>query len=873
MSHASDPAGQTAILTTNRGEFATIPDALRVFVADGPDRLAFRDGTNSVTYGELDAASNGVAHRLLELGDDRPLLMVAPLDIPTIEILFGALKAGRLAVPLDPRWPRDQWLAVAHETQGHLVVPDDATRSELPEARAERVLVASDLVAREGDDPHLDLEPDTPAFVFFTSGSTGTPKGTVLGHGLAQSALDLNDLDTDDRLALVAPLSFITGALAALAVPLSGGSGHLCDVTTTDPARIAAWLDDEQITKMALSPTIVGLLARAAVDAGRPIGSLRLVVQGGEVGTPEHFALARRAFPNAHLVNAWGMTETGGAGCLHDVDPDEVTSGEAVPVGRPFPGVHIDIIDEDGRPMPPGEPGEIRVTARRVAFGYWRQPALTAERFSVGAHGMRSVRTGDRGRLGADGTLEHLGRMDRRVKVHGQTVDLAEVEREVERLPDVRQAIVSAVPTDDGTQRVVAHVVVDMGEGIGGVTVASLRRGLATRLPPYAIPRAFFRIDHVPLTITGKVDRVLLRESAVGALPLDTEYLAPRDDKERSVAHLFAEVLAVDRVGVHDDFFELGGDSLSAIELLAALSEDLDLDLSASELLRHATVEAVAARLDHDRRGRVPTIVRVNDATGRPLFCVPGAADTPVRYRPLGRRLSSVAVYAFAYHGMDSRAVPDQTIAAIARRNITAMREIDPAGPYRVLGYSFGGAVALEMARQLLDAGDDVELLALLDPSLGRDGGSRVGKGRAFASRVHERTVDAHPGTDLRARLTRVADLGRVGRRYATRQLYLASAGLIRRRGLAQHNVFFELHGRLLRLHRSSRYDGPTVLCRSIDYYEHTEDALDAVLPPESMGGRRRDVSVACEHIDLVREPNVAEVARTLDRILATTPV
>jgi thioesterase domain-containing protein len=193
------------------------------------------------------------------------------------------------------------------------------------------------------------------------------------------------------------------------------------------------------------------------------------------------------------------------------------------------------------------------------------------------------------------------------------------------------------------------------------------------------------------------------------------------------------------------------------------------------------------------------------------------------------------------------------------------MREIAPIGPYRIVGYSFGGAVALEMARQLIDAGEGVELVALLDPALGIDGASRLGEGRAFASRVHERTIDANPGSDLRARIERLREVASAGVDYGSRQLYLASAGIVRRRGLEQHDVFFQLHRRLLRSHRSRPYEGTTIVFGSAQYFESAGAALDGILPPESAGGRRRDVLVASDHGDLVREPGVAEIARALE--------
>jgi acyl-CoA synthetase (AMP-forming)/AMP-acid ligase II/thioesterase domain-containing protein/acyl carrier protein len=865
VSQAAGPSSTTKGIDSSALPFVTVPDAFRAAVAQHPNRLALRDNHRSLTYREFDLASNRVANRLLELGDDRPLVVVAPIAIRSVLLMHGALKTGRLIAPLDPRWPAEQWLEIAHATNGRLVLPDAATRDRMTTLPPDAVL-ADDLMGDDDADPGVVADPEAPVCVFFTSGSTGAPKGTVIGHQTQLRALDMMEILPEDRYVIAAPMGFITGALSSMGIVLTGGSGHLFDITTEDISSIPSWLSAREITIMPLSVTLLGTIAGLANQEGRTIDSLRWVSHGGEPVSAQHIAECRRAFPNADFRYGYGMTETGWV-----TDGELSTSTEPVdgiyPAGRPTASVQIEIVDADEQPLPDGDEGEIWVTGPQVAFGYWNQPALTAERFIFHPDGRRTVRTGDRGRFRADGTLEVCGRMDRRVKVNGQLVDLALVEHEVRLLPAVRDAVVSSVPTDDGGHRVVAHVVIDRAEQ---ATVGELRRGLAGRVPEYAMPRAFFRVEDVPQTNSGKVDRAWLRESAVGALPLETDYVAPRDDRERAVAQLFEQVLAVERVGVHDNFFELGGDSLSVVDLLAGLSDDLDLELSAGELLQGATVEEIGARLGTRHTPRARTIVRVNDGRGRPLFCVPGGGDTPVQYRPLGRRLPDIAVYAFAYRGLDSRAVPDQSVAAIARRNVAAMREIDPRGPYRILGYSFGGAVALEMAEQLVATGAEVELVALAEPSIPATAPSRVESSLAFAGRVRDRAVQANPGTDVRARIERGIEWGRAAAAYGARQLYLASAGVVRRRGLEQHEMFLHLHTRLFRAHVVEPYTGRTMLVASPQYFADTQETVDRVLPPESVGGRRHDLQVQAEHLDLMREPNVAAVARALDVLLAT---
>jgi acyl-coenzyme A synthetase/AMP-(fatty) acid ligase len=319
----------TSSNSSSTSEHVTVPDLFRSVLAQDPDRMAFRDAERSISYGEFDVASNRCANALIALRDDRPIVLVAPLTIDSIALMWGCLKAGLLVVPLDPRWPTEQWLEVARTTDGRLVVPDVATRTSLGTVGVD-ALLASELESDDDTDPDVTLDPSAPITVLFTSGSTGAPKGTVVGHQNLLRGLELFDAGPTDRLAIAVPLGFMTGAQSSLGILLTGGSGHLFDLTTRDITNFAAWISTSGITLLALPVTLLGTVAGLVNQAGRPIDSLRWVSHGGEAISAQHLHECRSAFPTAAFRYGYGMTETGW------ITDNELISAVA-PVGGIFP--------------------------------------------------------------------------------------------------------------------------------------------------------------------------------------------------------------------------------------------------------------------------------------------------------------------------------------------------------------------------------------------------------------------------------------------------------------------------------------------------------------------------------------------------------
>jgi acyl-coenzyme A synthetase/AMP-(fatty) acid ligase/thioesterase domain-containing protein/acyl carrier protein len=776
-----------------------------------------------MTYSELDRLSNRVAHGLLLRGERRPLAMVAPLQPASIVAMLGALKAGWVFVPLDPRDPPARLDLVKAHTGALLVSVDEL----------------SDLAISRDDDPSCALEPGDPSIVYFTSGSSGGPRGTIKSHRQLTLPVVAYDISEDDRVAWILPLAFAASLTPVFGTLLTGATGCLLDPTTTTMETLADRLAEAGVTVLKSSPSVLHTIASKLAESRRRVPSLRLAIIGGEPSRTDQLELVRRVFPRAAITNHYGSSEAGYIAAT-TVRPGEPLDAGATLFKQTFPWQTVEIHDAAGRVVPAGEPGEIVVAGDSLSLGYWDEPREEEQRFFVGADGMRRVKTGDRGRLRLDGALEYLGRNDLRVKVHGQMVDPQTVENALAELPGVRQAIVSTVAGPDGDIRLVAHLTC---AGDEPVSRRDLRVDLSERLPPFAVPSVFCLIDAIPRTERGKVDREALRQAALAAITAPREGSAPRNENERALAEIVAGVLEVPEVGATDDIFELGADSLTTSELLIAIEERLAVALDPADLVEAPTVEALALRLlRSEPRDSVARALR-RTPPGTPFFCVPGGGSVAVELLPLARHLQR-PVYALVARGFESRAFPDRRVERAAARYVAAVRSIQARGPYFIGGHSFGGIVAWEMARQLQAAGEPVGLLVLLDPvyapSAGRNRKTRPAiEGNGSAAQGPSRLID---GVRFRIRT--------------------ASAGIVRRPFESQAPVFWDLARLMAYRYRLEPYDGPALLL-------HTRGREDLPAMAPLLTGETCVADTPGDHATMLREPHAATLALALEQAFA----
>jgi len=591
-----------------------------------PEHLALRTRAATYTYSELNQAANRVADALLRLRGQgqEPVGLLFDNGASFVVASLGALKAGKIQVPLDSTFPPARLRYMLEDSQASVLLTDNANLP-LAQAFAPPALLNIEAVdARcSSANPGLALAPDSYVAVGYTSGSTGRPKGIVRNHrGVLHTVMHLTNtcrIGVHDR--LLAPRATLQNPLYAL---LNGAAVFPVDFGQEDPAQLADWLNREGVT---IYRTVVSAFRgfAGALTGTERFPQLRLILVFGEPVYPPEVGLYRRHFPAQCLfVSSLGCSEFGDYAYFF-VDKETSLPSGVVPGGYPITDTEILLVDDDGAPVGGEQVGELAIRSRFGAVGYWRRPDLTRAAFLSDPAGgdARIYRTGDLGRRGPDGCLYHLGRRDFQIKIRGYRVDVAEVETALLEIAGVQEAVVVGHEATPGEKRLVAYLV----PGEQRVpTVTALRRLLADKLPAYMVPSTFVTLQTLPRTATGKVDRRALPPPDGTRPALDTPYGAPRSPLEAWLATTWAAVLGLDRVGREDNFLELGGDSLLATMLVTRLLAHLRVRLSPRTLLDAPTVAAMAEVLG----GSWPAGME-SEALGQTLAEVEGLSEEEAR--------------------------------------------------------------------------------------------------------------------------------------------------------------------------------------------------------------------------------------------------
>lgn len=696
-------------------------DVVAKVVRQQGDDLAVVDPTDQLTYGELDQWADAIASPLFQTigeGTD-PVMVLAGHNTTAIAAFLAVAKCGRPVVMLDSTTPIGRMQGIADvavpvatlyakdlREQIDGVGPIAGVRIPLPDRPQHDV-------ARFDPKPIAD---DAPLSIVFTSGSTGKPKGVIIGSADFVAALMSGGIamGNDERVLCPVPLGFVFG-LGLLARSLAAGSQlHLHDPRVLGIDSLAARIDEHAITELGATPFVVRSLGQAIPD-GHVFDSIRRVLLGGEAVLTRDVATVRRfTQDDCVIANSLGSSEAWGVASLVMTRDFVLPEQSFLPVGKPGPGREVVLVDEAGQTVTePMRSGVIHLIAEHMSGGYWRDPASTAARFSTLDDGRRSYITGDLGRWNAEGQLEYLGRADNMVKVRGYLVEPAEVESHIRATGEVDDVVVVGRPSArvDGTTALVAYVVPALNAWISG---AAIRRRLAGELPSYMVPGQVVELSVLPRNPNGKVDRLRLPEPPPPAAPGRVR----KYEYEEAIADVAAATLGLEAIGVDDDLFELGLDSLAVEEMVAILEDQLDLQISSATIMQNPTA-AQLARLPHGNAQHltdgVMTLLAPGD--GIPIFAISGAGGLALQLRELAQQLHvGRPVYGIQSRGLEGSGFPDVTVAQMARRYLRSIRRVQPAGPYSIMGHSLGSIVAFEVARRLKASGETVAYLGLLDP-------------------------------------------------------------------------------------------------------------------------------------------------------------
>jgi amino acid adenylation domain-containing protein len=701
-----------------------------------PEAVAVILGNQQLSYRELNARANQVAHYLRQQGIASETLVGLALE-PSLEVvigLLGILKGGGAYVPLDPSYPKERLAFLMQDSQIPVLLTQERLVADLPDqARVVRLDADWNLISSQSTaNPACTVSAENLAYVIYTSGSTGKPKGIMVPHrGLVNYlswCVNAYAVEAGVGAPVHSSISFDL-TITCLFAPLMVGRAVEFFPRSGDVRLLQeAFGMKRNYSLVKITPAHLELLG-TQISPEEAAGRTRAFIIGGENLSAHQIAFWQEHAPDTVLVNEYGPTETVVGCCVYRV-PSGKPQSRSIPIGRPIANTQLYVLDHHLQLVPIGVPGELYIGGAGLARGYLNRPELTAERFIPhpfrNEPGARLYKTGDLVRWLPDGNLEFLGRLDQQVKLRGFRIEPGEIEAALAEHPQVREAVVILREDRPGYKRLVGYVVARQGTA---PLPSDLRGYLGQKLPAYMVPSAIVVLERLPLTPNSKVDRRALPVPEGDRTQQAHPYAAPRTPTEELLAGIWKDLLGLDQVGIHEDFYELAGDSLLAVHLFAQIEKVFGLRLPVATLFQGATIEQLAKILQDPLQLQPGTkIVEFQSGGSRaPIFFLPSFACEVTYCKAIAKYLDpDQPVYGIQPCLGNGQAHKSAPLEAMAADYIKALRAFQPDDPYYLAGYSFAGLVAFEMAQQLTAEGCRVKLLAIIDSRLPRPGDESV---------------------------------------------------------------------------------------------------------------------------------------------------